>query len=43
MTIDEAIEFLERHQAWARSESKRYAEAVDVVIDALKKDRGDTG
>lgn len=28
---------LEKHQAWARSESRRYSEAVDIAIECIDK------
>lgn len=36
MTYEEARRMLIKHQAWARSESPRYAEAVDVAINSLQ-------
>lgn len=37
MTYEEAKTMLEKHQAWARSESKRYSEAVDIAIECIEK------
>lgn len=37
MTYEEARRMLSSHHAWARSESPRYAEAVDMAIESLKK------
>ena len=37
MTFEEAKIMLEKHQAWARSESRRYSEAVDIAIECIEK------
>lgn len=37
MTYEEAMTMLVNHQAWARSESHRYADAVDVAIECIEK------
>lgn len=37
MTFEEAKIMLEKHQAWARSESRRYSEAVDIAIECIDK------